>query len=95
MSVRAALEEIDLSSVMAALLDQEEQGHTAESDAEEKLDHFASLLIRRSQEASDVLREGGRQDLAVGYRRAARLAGVCLATMRRIRREQGGGRHAD
>lgn len=94
MSVRAALEALDLSAVMAAVLDQEAHGHTAESDAELPLDYFASLLVSRSQAAADVMRSGGGQRLDIAYNRCAREAALCLAIMRRIKRDQEQGRAA-
>lgn len=87
--IAAALEEIDLSAVLAALREQEEKhGHTAESDAELPLEHFAADNIKRSIEAADVARRGDRQNLAAAHRRYARLAALCISTMRRIRVEQ-------
>jgi hypothetical protein len=84
----AALEELDLSAILAEFRNQEEHGHTAESDADRRILCFGEDLVRRSQELADVLRPGDRQRLDVGYRRAARLAAYALATMRRIRIEQ-------
>lgn len=92
MSVGAALEELDLSAVLAAFLAQSDKhGHTAESDADLPLDHFANELTRRALEAADVTHCGGRQDLRVAYNRGARLAAIALSTMRRIRVEQSRG----
>jgi hypothetical protein len=88
MSTRAALGELDLSSVLAAFLEQSEKyGHTADSDAELPLAYFHEELVRRAQDV-DVIRPGCRQNLEVAYLRAARLAALALATMRRIKREQ-------
>lgn len=87
--IAPALEELDLSAVLAAFREQEEQhGHTAESDGELPIEHFAAELIKRSVEAGDVARRGERQNLAVAHRRCARAAAIALATMRRIRLEQ-------
>lgn len=88
MTVAAALEDLDLSAVFAALHDQEERGHTAATDAERPLEHFAAQLIERSIEAADVMRRGDRRNLNVAYRRCAREAALALVTMRRIRLEQ-------
>lgn len=93
--IRAALEELDLSAVLAAYLDQEKHGHTAESDADLPLDHFASELVSRSQCAGDVMRRGAGRNLPVAYNRAARLAAIALSTMRRIRHEQATGAPID
>lgn len=88
MSARSALEELDLSSVLAAFLEQSEQyGHTADSDVDRPLHHFRGELIRRAQDL-DVILPGDRQRLDIGYKRAAQLAALAIATMRRIRREQ-------
>jgi hypothetical protein len=86
----AALEELDLSAVLAALRDQEGKGHTAASDLELGLAHFRNELVSRGQ-ALDVILPGDRQNLDVGYRRAAKLAAMAIATMRRIRNEQSKG----
>lgn len=88
MSARAALDELDINAVLAAFRDQEERyGHTAESDGELALGYFRGELISRAQ-ALDVIFPGERQRLDVGYIRAAQLAALAIATMRRIRREQ-------
>lgn len=86
--ITPALEEIDLSAALAAFRDQEGHGHTAETDAERKLECFGADLVDRSIELRDVLVPGDRENLEVGYRRAARLAAYALATMRRIRTER-------
>jgi hypothetical protein len=83
-----ALDDLDLTAVFAAFRDQEQHGHTAESDADRKLPCFGEDLIKRSIELRDVLIPGDRQNLDVGYRRAARLAAYAVAAMRRIRTEQ-------
>lgn len=77
--------EPELAAVLAAFAEQDKHGHTAESDAELPLDHFATRLVQRSQEAADVMRGGPQQNLPVAYRRLARDAGVAIAAMRRIR----------
>jgi hypothetical protein len=85
-----ALEELDLTAALAAFRDQSEtHGHTAERDAELRICHFADTARRLAAELADVLLPGDRQSLPVAYRRAARLAAFTLATMRRIRLEQG------
>lgn len=86
----AALEGgLDLTAVLSTLREQEQKyGHSAESDRELPLYHFANELTSRGVEAGDVLRPGDRQDLDVAYRRSARLAALAIATMRRIRFEQ-------
>lgn len=86
--IGAALEEINFSAVMAAFRDQEAHGHTAATDTERPIACFGDDLLKRSMECRDVLAPGDRQNLDVGYRRAARLAAYALATMRRIRIEQ-------
>jgi hypothetical protein len=86
--IGAALEDLDLSAVLAAFRDQEAHGHTAETDAERKLECFGNDLLERSAELRDVIRPGDRLNLNVGYRRAARLAAYAIATMRRIRIER-------
>lgn len=87
----AALEELDLSAVTAALRDQETHGHTAASDADTKIGCFADRLATRANEAAAVMRPGDRQNLEVAYRRNARLAAFAIAAMRRIRHEQSQG----
>jgi hypothetical protein len=89
--IGAALEDLDLTAMLAALREQEALGHTATSDAEIRLCSFADKLATRAAELADVLREGDRQNLAVAYRRGARLAAFALAAMRRIRIEQAKG----
>ena len=84
----AALEDLDLSAVLAELRGQEANGHTAETDADRSIGSFGDTSRRLAGELNDVLIPGDRQNLAVGYRRAARLAAYALATMRRIRHEQ-------
>jgi hypothetical protein len=86
--ISAALEDINLSAVLAAMRDQESHGHTAATDAERPIACFGDDLVRRSIECRDVLIPGDRQNLDVGYRRAARLAAYAIAAMRRIRIEQ-------
>jgi hypothetical protein len=87
-SVRAVLDELDIAAVLIAFRDQEERyGHTAETDSELPLHFFRNELIGRAQEL-DVMLPGERQRLDIGYQRAARLAALAIATMRRIRREQ-------
>lgn len=84
-----ALDELDLSATLAELRAQEEQhGHTAESDAERPITSFSDVALKRSAELADVLRPGDRQNLAVAYRRAARLAAFAISIQRRIRFEQ-------
>lgn len=83
-----ALTELDLTAVLATLREQEGAGHTAETDAELPLARFADVARRLSNELYDVLIPGGRQDLDVAYRRAARLAAFGISTARRIRTEQ-------
>lgn len=88
MSARAALEELDVAAVLAAFRDQSDKhGHTAESDAELPLAYFHNSLVSRAQQL-DVILPGDRQQLEIGYRRAATLAALSIATMRRIRLEQ-------
>lgn len=85
----AALEELDVTAALAAFRDQaQSHGHSAERDAELRIVHFADTSRRLAGELHDVLVPGGRQNLEVAYRRAARLAAFSLATMRRIRHEQ-------
>jgi hypothetical protein len=86
--IRAALDDLDLTAVLAALRDQEGYGHTAETDAERPIRIFGEDLLHRSMELRDVLIPGDRQNLGAGYRRAARLAAYAIAAMRRIRHEQ-------
>lgn len=86
--MRAALEDLDLSAMLAAFLEQQAHGHTAETDSERKLECFGDDLVQRSIELRDVIRPGDRQNIDVAYRRAARLGAYALATMRRIRVEQ-------
>lgn len=84
-----ALEDLDLTAALAALRDQSEKhGHSAESDAELRICTFADTSRRLAAELADVLLPGGRQNLPVAYRRAARLAAFSIATMRRIRHEE-------
>lgn len=84
-----ALEEIDLSAVLAEFRDQEEKhGHTAESDARIPPGVFGDRARQFAAQLADVLLEGDRQNLDVAYRRAARLAAFALATQRRIRLER-------
>jgi hypothetical protein len=85
--IGSALTELDLTAVLATLREQEQRGHTTETDRELALGYFQGELVRRAQEL-DVLLPGERHDLDVGYRRAARLAALAIATMRRIRHEQ-------
>lgn len=88
MSARAALEELDVAAVLAAFRDQSDKhGHTAESDAELPLAYFHNSLVSRAQQL-DVILPGDRQQLEIAYRRAATLAALSIATMRRIRLEQ-------
>lgn len=87
--IGSALEELDLTAAIAAFRDQADtHGHTAESDAERKVQCFGEELVRRSFELRDVLIPGDRQNLPVAYRRAVRLIAFGLATARRIRIEQ-------
>lgn len=87
--IRAALEDLDLSAVLAAYLEQDEKhGHTAETDAELPIDYFAGKLVSFAQDAADAMRHGPHQNLGVGYRRCAREAALALSTMRRIRLEE-------
>lgn len=83
-----ALTEIDVTAALAALRDQESHGHTPETDAERKLPCFGDDIVKRAIECRDVLIPGDRENLEVGYRRAARIAAYAIATMRRIRIEQ-------
>lgn len=85
--ISPALETLNLSAVLAALRDQESNGHTAESDGERALHYFRRELVDRAH-ALDVILPGDRQDLDVGYRRAAKIAAMAIATMRRIQIEQ-------
>lgn len=88
MSVRSALEELDLSAVLACYLEQSEKhGHTADTDAELPLAYFRADLLSRAQ-SLEIMLPGARQRLDVGYQRCAVIAAMALATMRRIRREQ-------
>lgn len=81
----------DLEAVLAALDEQEgKHGHSAASDAERPIAHFASAIVQRSIEAADVMRPGTHQNLHVAYRRLARDAALAIAAMRRIRIEQEG-----
>lgn len=84
----AALEQLDLSAVVAAIREQEAAGHTAESDRETPIGKFADKLQIRTAELGDALRPGNRQNLDVAYRRCAREAALAISTMRRIRFEQ-------
>lgn len=77
----------ELEAVIAAVADQEAKGHTAESDGELPIAHFRCQLVGRAQDL-DVALPGGNQNLDVAYRRAAKLAALAIATMRRIRHEQ-------
>jgi hypothetical protein len=81
-------DDIDLTAVVAALLDQEAHGHNAVSDGERSLYHFQHELVTRAQ-SLDVVLPGDRQNLDVALRRTARLAAFAISTMRRIRLEQG------
>jgi hypothetical protein len=84
----AALDELDIAAALAAFRDQgETHGHTAEADADRSIAYFRGELIRRAQE-TDVALPGERQNLAVAYLRAAKLAAFAIAFMRRIRLEQ-------
>lgn len=85
--IETALETLNLSAVLSALRDQESNGHNAATDAERALHYFRHELVARAQ-ALDVILPGDRQDLAVGYRRAAKIAAMAIATMRRIQIEQ-------
>lgn len=86
--IGGALEELDISAVLAAFRGQAEQhGHTADSDADLPLGYFRNELVGRAQ-GLDVMLPGDRQNLTVAYARAARLAALAIATMRRIRREE-------
>lgn len=85
----AALDTLDLTAALAAFLEQgEKHGHTADSDGELPMGFFADKATRLAIECSDVARPGGRQDLKIAYRRAARLTAFGLALQRRIRLEQ-------
>lgn len=86
--IGAALEDVHLSAVLAAFREQESHGHNVLTDADRKLICFGDDLVRRADELRAVLYPGDHQNLAVGYRRAARLAAYALAIMRRIRLEQ-------
>lgn len=86
--IAPALEDLDLSAMLAALLDQESHGHTAETDGERRIECFGADLVARSIELRDVLQPGDRQNLEVAYRRAARLAAYAIAAQRRIRLER-------
>jgi hypothetical protein len=90
--IAAALGDLDLSAVFAALRAQEEHGHTAETDAELNVGCFGDKALRLASELRDVLVPGDRQNLDVAYRRAARLAAYAISMQRRIRLEQS--RHA-
>lgn len=85
--ISAALEDLDLAAVMAALREQEAAGHTAETDAQTDIGCFRDQLIRRAKDL-DLILPGDRRNLPVGYQRAARIGALALATMRRIRFEQ-------
>jgi hypothetical protein len=85
--IEPALETLNLSAVLAAIRDQEGNGHTAETDAERALHYFRRELLERAH-GLDVILPGDRQDLNVGYRRAAKIAALAIATMRRIQIEQ-------
>lgn len=86
--MNAALEELDFSAMLSAFRDQEAHGHTELTDGERKVQCFGEDLIGRSIECRDMLIPGDRENLEIGYRRAARLAAYAVATMRRIRLEQ-------
>lgn len=86
--IGAALAELDLGAMLAALREQETRGHTAETDGELRVECFGETSIRLAGELRDVLHPGDRQNLDVAYRRAARLAAYAIATQRRIRTEQ-------
>jgi hypothetical protein len=86
--ISAALETINLTAVLAAIRDQEAHGHTADTDADRAVVSFGDDLVKRALECRDVLYPGERQNLPIGYRRAARLAAYAIATMRRIQTEQ-------
>lgn len=86
--IRAALEEIDLSALLAALADQEAHGHTATTDAELPVYFVSGKLVEFANGARDVTHPGDRRNLELAYRRTARLGAMCIAVMRRIRIEQ-------
>jgi maltooligosyltrehalose synthase len=85
--IEPALDTIELSAVLAALREQEANGHTAETDAERDLYYFHRELLERAR-TTDVILRGDRRDLDVGYRRAAKVAAFAIAAMRRIKHEQ-------
>lgn len=89
--IDAALAQLDLSALLGAYLEQaDKHGHTIESDRARPLDDFAPLLGRLAAELRDVMVRGDRRNLAVAYRRAARVGALALAVMARIRHEQEG-----
>lgn len=87
----AALEGIDLATVMAELRNQELNGHNGATDADLPIEHFGDTARRLSGELRDVMLRGDRQRLDVAFQRAARLAAFAIATQRRIRIEQAKG----
>ncbi len=79
----------DLAAMLEARLEQVEgYGHTEQADDERPTHKLGELLVERAVLARDPTFPGDRQDLAVAYRRAARVGAIALAFMRRIRTEQ-------
>lgn len=87
----AALEGIDLATVLAELRNQEKNGHSAATDADLPIEHFGDTSRKLAGELRDVLIRGDRQRLDVALQRAARLAAFAISTQRRIRIEQAKG----
>lgn len=77
----------DLAAVLQARRRQVEQGHTEEADNDLTPLVIANRLLDEARAGRDVLHPGDRYNLEVAYTRTARVGGMCLALMRRIRRE--------
>lgn len=87
--IAAALDELDLSAVLSARLEQQDKyGHTPASDAELPVAFIVGKLTDMAQAARDPAMPGGQQDLDLSYRRCAKLGAMVLAAMVRIRLEQ-------
>jgi hypothetical protein len=74
-----------LRAVVAARVEQiVRHGHAAEGDAMLPLGYLTGEALRRLQAGRDVIVHGDRQNLAVGRRRLAAVAALCLAEIDRI-----------
>jgi hypothetical protein len=83
---------VELADAIAAYLEQRDRhGHTPEADAERPIGRMGRLLYEHATLVRDTIETGPHQNLSVGYRRAARLAALAIATMQRIKAEEAKG----